>query len=328
MKRGALTVIVFLALGLLAVPLVVRAQRPAKVPRVGYLASAGGAGSPQAEAFRQGLRELGYVEGQNVALEFRAEGGSERLPVLAAELVELQVDVIVAFSSVAAQAAKNTTTTIPIVMVSSGDPVATGLVVSLARPGGNITGLTGMATELSGKRLQLLREVVPSLSRVAVLWNALDGAMTLTFRGIQTAAGTLGLAVRPLGVQEAKDIDTAIMAMTEEHPDALFMISDVLTMRHVGQVVAFAAQRKLPTMFEGSRPVAEGGLMSYGPNVTDQLRRAAYYVDRILKGAKPADLPIEQPTKFELVINLKTAKALGLTIPLSVLARADQVIDR
>jgi putative ABC transport system substrate-binding protein len=327
MKRRALNVIVFLALGLLAVPLVVGAQRPAKVPRVGYLSTAGGAGSPLVEAFRQGLRELGYAEGQNVALEFRAEGGSERLPVLAAELVERQVDVIVAFSSVAAQAAKNATTTIPIVMVSSGDPVATGLVVSLARPGGNITGVTGMATELSGKRLQLLREVVPSLSRLAVLWNALDGAMTLTFRGIQTAARALGLAVRPLGVQEAKDIDTAMVAMTEERPDALFMISDVLTMRHVGQVVAFAAQRKLPTLFEGSRPVVEGGLMSYGPNITDELRRAAYYVDRILKGAKPADLPIEQPTKFELVINLKTAKALGLTIPPSVLARADEIIE-
>jgi putative ABC transport system substrate-binding protein len=323
MKRLAVALV---SLALLTTPLAASAQRPAKAARIGYLSSAGGAGSPQAEALRQGL-QLGYVEGQNVALEFRAEGGSERLPVLAAELVELQVDVIVAFSSVAAQAAKNTTTTIPIVMVSSGDPVATGLVVSLARPGGNITGLTGMATELSGKRLQLLREVVPSLSRLAVLWNTLDGAMTLTFRGIQITARALGLAVRPLGVQEAKDIDTAIVAMTEERPDALFMISDVLTMRHLGQVVAFAAQRKLPTMFEGSRPVAEGGLMSYGPNVTDQLRRAAYYVDRILKGAKPTDLPIEQPTKFELVINMKTAKALGLTIPPSVLARADDIIQ-
>jgi len=326
MWYSAVGCIVTLTLSLLAAPLAADAQPSAKVARIGYLSVAGGAGSPSAEAFRQGLRELGYVEGQNIAIEFRAEGKSDRLPALAAELVQLQVDVIVAFSSVAAQAAKNTTTTIPIVMVSSGDPVATGLVASLARPGGNLTGLTGLATELSGKRLELLREAIPSLSRVAVLWNSLDGAMTLTFRGIQAAARALGVTVQPLGVREAEDIDSAIAAMTEERPDALFMITDVLTRRHTRQVVDFAAQRQLPTMFEGRGPVAEGGLMSYGPSFPDLLRRAAYYVDRILKGAKPGDLPVEQPTKFELVINLKTANALGLTIPPSLLFQADEVI--
>ncbi|MGH8057450.1 MAG: ABC transporter substrate-binding protein [Candidatus Entotheonellia bacterium] len=202
-----------------------------------------------------------------------------------------------------------------------------GLIASLARPGGNSTGLTGLATELSGKRLELLREAVPSLSRVAVVWNSLDGAMTLTFRGIQAAARPLGVTVQPLGVREAKDIDSAIAAMTEERPDALFMITDVLTRRHTRQVVDFAAQRQLPTMFEGRGPVAEGGLMSYGPSFPDLLRRAAYYVDRILKGAKPGDLPVEQPMKFELVINLKTAKTLGLTIPATLLFQADEVIQ-
>jgi putative ABC transport system substrate-binding protein len=318
--------VITLIWGMLMAPLVADAQPSAKVARIGYLSVAGGAGSPLAEAFRQGLRELGYVEGQNVTIAFRAAAGSDRLPALAAELVQLPVDVIVAFSSVAAQAAKNTTTTVPIVMVSSGDPVATGLVASLARPGGNLTGLTGLATELSGKRLELLREAVPSLSRVAVLWNARDAAMTLTFSGIQAAAPVLGVTVQPLGVQEAKDIDSAIAALTAERPDALFMITDVLTRRHTGQVVDFAAQRQLPTLFEGRGPVAEGGLMSYGPSLTDLLRRAAFYVDRILKGTKPGDLPVEQPMKFELVINLKTAQALGLTIPPTLLFQADEVI--
>ncbi len=326
MRHHAVGLIVPLVLGCLVVPLAVEAQPSAKVARIGYLSPAGGAGSPLAEAFRQGLRELGYVEGHNIALEFRAATAGEQLPALAAELVQLPVDVLVAHSSVAAQAVKNTTTTIPIVMVSSGDPVATGLVASLARPGGNLTGLTGLATELSGKRLELLREAIPSVSRVAVLWNARDAAMTHTFSGIQAAAPGLGVTVQPLGVQEAEDIDSAIAAMRAELPDALFMITDVLTRRHTQQVVDFAAQRQLPTLFEGRGPVAEGGLMSYGPSVTELLRRAASYVDRILKGAKPGDLPVERPMKFELVINLKTAKALGLTIPPTLLFQADEVI--
>ena len=256
-----------------------------------------------------------------------AEGKPERLPALAAELVRLPVDVIVATTGLGAQAAKNTTTTIPIVMVSGADPVAIGLVTSLARPGGNITGLSLMNAELAGKQLQLLKEATASLARVAVLWNARDAVMTNIFSEIQTAAPGLGVTVRPLGVQEAKDIDSAIATMTEERPDALFMITDVLTSKFTRQVVDFAAQHQLPTMFQSSGPVAEGGLMYYGPSSTDAYRRAAYYVDRILKGAKPGDLPVEQPTKFELVVNLKTAKALGITIPPTLLMLADKVIE-
>ncbi len=221
MTRWSVGVIITLSLVFLA-PLAAEAQPSAKVARIGYLSPGGGAGSPPAEALRQGLRELGYVEGHNIALEFRAAGGkSDLLPTLATELVQLPVDVIVVLSSAAAQMAKHATTTIPIVMVSSGDPVATGLVASLAHPGGNLTGLTGLATELSGKRLELLREAVPSLARVAVLWNARDAAMTHTFKGIQAAAPMLGVAVQPLGVREGKDIDSAIAAMTAERPDAI-----------------------------------------------------------------------------------------------------------
>jgi putative ABC transport system substrate-binding protein len=258
-----------------------------------------------AESFRQGLQDLGYVEGKTIAIVYRsAEGKPERLPALAAELAQLPVDVILAQSGQVAEAAKDTTGTIPIVTVSGADPVAIGLVASLARPGGNITGLSLMNAELAGKRLQLLKEASGSLRRVAVLWNARDAVMTNIFSEIQTAAPVLGVTVQPLGVQEGKDIDGAIAAMTEERPDALFMITDVLTGRYVRQVLDFAMQRQIPTMFQSSGGVAEGGLMSYAPDFTDSYRRAAYYVDRILKGAKPGDLPVEQPTKFELVVNL------------------------
>ena len=319
--------IVTLTLSFLAAPLVeADAQPSAKVATIGYLSLAGSV--PLAEAFRQGLQDLGYVEGKTIAIVYRsAEGKPERLPALAAELVQLPVDVIVATTGLGAQAAKNTTTTIPIVMVSGADPVAIGLVTSLARPGGNITGLSLMNAELAGKQLQLLKEATASLARVAVLWNARDAVMTNIFSEIRTAAPGLGVTVRPLGVQEAKDIDSAIATMTEERPDALFMITDVLTSKFTRQVVDFAAQRQLPTMFQSSGPVAEGGLMYYGPSSTDAYRRAAYYVDRILKGAKPGDLPVEQPTKFELVVNLKTAKALGITIPPTLLMLADKVIE-
>ena len=319
--------IVTLTLSFLAAPLVeADAQPSAKVATIGYLSLAGSV--PLAEAFRQGLQDLGYVEGKTIAIVYRsAEGKPERLPALAAELVQLPVDVIVATTGLGAQAAKNTTTTIPIVMVSGADPVAIGLVTSLARPGGNITGLSLMNAELAGKQLQLLKEATASLARVAVLWNARDAVMTNIFSEIQTAAPGLGVTVQPLGVQEAKDIDSAIATMTEERPDALFMITDVLTSKFTRQVVDFAAQHQLPTMFQSSGPVAEGGLMYYGPSSTDAYRRAAYYVDRILKGAKPGDLPVEQPTKFELVVNLKTAKALGITIPPTLLMLADKVIE-
>jgi putative ABC transport system substrate-binding protein len=321
---------VTLTLSFLAAPLEADAQPSANLATIGYLSMAGGApgGAPLEESFRQGLQDLGYVEGKTIAIVYRsAEGKPERLPALAAELVQFQVDVIFAQSGQVAEAAKVTTTTIPIVMVSGADPVAIGLVTSLARPGGNITGLSLMSAELAGKRLQLLKEASGSLGRVAVLWNARDAVMTNIFSEIQAAAPVLGMTVQPLGVQEAKDIDGAIAAMTEERPDALFMITDVLTSRFVRQVLDFAVQHQLPTMFQSIGGVAEGGLMSYAPSFTDAYRRAAYYVDRILKGAKPGDLPVEQPTKFELVVNLKTAKALGITIPPTLLMLADKVIE-
>ncbi len=330
MWYSAVGCIVTLALSFLAAPLEADAQPSAKVATIGYLSMAGGApgGAPLAESFRQGLQDLGYVEGKTIAIEYRsAEGKPERLPALAAELVQLQVDVIFAQSGQVAEAVKDTTMTIPIVMVSGADPVAIGLVASLARPGGNMTGLSLMSAELAGKRLQLLKEAIGRLGRVAVLWNAGSTAMTNIFSAIQTAATVLGVTVQPLGVQEAKDIDSTITTMTEEPPDALFMITDVLTRRYTRQVVDFAAQHQLPTMFQSSGPVAEGGLMSYAPSFTDSYRRAAYYVDRILKGAKPGDLPVEQPVKFELVVNLKTAKALGITVPPSLLMLADKVIE-
>jgi putative ABC transport system substrate-binding protein len=332
MSHRAVRWIVALILGLLVAPLNVDAQPSAKIPTIGYLGVT--RSPPWVEAFRQGLEELGYVDGKTIGVTYRfAEGQPGQLPALAAELVQLPVDVIVANGMGAAQAAQNTTTKIPIVMVSAGDPVAPGLVASLARPSGNVTGLYLMSPDLAGKRLQLLKEAIGSLARVAVLWNAGDAAMTDTFREIQSAAQVLGAIVQPLGVQEAKDIDSIIATIMEDRPDALFMITDVLTRKYTKQVVDFAAQRQLPTMFEGSGPVAEGGpvaqggLMSYGPSVTDALRRAAYYVDRILKGAKPGDLPVEQPVKFELVINLKTAKALGITMPPSLVMLADRVIE-
>jgi putative tryptophan/tyrosine transport system substrate-binding protein len=316
-------------LGLVAAPPETDAQPLAKVATIGYLQVRGAPGSgPFTEAFRQGLHDLGYVEGKTCAIAYRsAEGDLERLPALAAELVRLPVDVIFAASGQVAEAVKDATTTIPIVMVSGADPVAIGLVASLARPGGNMTGLTLMNAELAGKQLQLLKEATGSLGRVAVLWNARDAVMTNIFSEIQTAAPVLGVTVQPLGVQEAKDIDSAIATLTAERPDALFMITDVLTLRYTRQVLDFAARHRLPTMFQSSGPVAEGGLMYYGPSATDSYRRAAYYVDRILKGAKPGDLPVEQPVKFELVVNLKTAKTLGITVPPSLVMLGDRVIE-
>jgi putative tryptophan/tyrosine transport system substrate-binding protein len=329
-SHSAIGSILTVTLSLLAAPLSADAQPSAKIPTIGYLSIAAGipGGGPFAEAFRQGLQGLGYVEGKTIAIEYRsAEGKPERLPALAAELVQLPVDLIVAASGQVAETVKATTTTIPIVMVSGADPVAIGLVASLARPGGNMTGLSLMSAELAGKRLQLLKEATGSLGRVAVLWNARDPVMTNIFSEIQTAAPMLGVTVQPLGVQEGKDIDSAIARLAEERPDALFMITDVLTSRYTQQVLDFAVQHRLPTMFSSSGSVTEGGLMYYGPSFTDSYRRAAHYVDRILKGAKPGDLPVEQPTKFELIINLKTAKALGITVPQTLLMLADRVIE-
>jgi putative ABC transport system substrate-binding protein len=295
------------------------------VKRIGYLAQVTRA--PLVEAFRQELHQLGYREGQNLTIAFRdAEGKPERLPALAAELVQMNVDVIVTFPTNAARAAKQATTSIPIVMAAADDPVRTGLVASLARPGGNLTGLSSFGLDLSGKRLELLKEAVPALARIAVLWNAADSGMTFRFQQMEVAAQVLRQTVYPLGVHNATQVDSALAALTQERPDALFVITDVLTVRHHAQIVDFAATHQLPTLFEYREPVVAGGLIAYGPSQADLHRRAAYYVDRILKGTKPTDLPVEQPMKFELVLNLKTAQALGLTIPLTVLFQADEII--
>jgi putative tryptophan/tyrosine transport system substrate-binding protein len=308
---------------ILAAPPAAPAQQPVK--RIGYLAQI--ARAPLVEAFRQGLRELGYQEGQNLAIEFRdAAGQPERLPALAAELVQLHVDVLVTHPTNAARAAKHATTLIPIVMAGVDDPVRTGLVASLARPGGNLTGLSNFGPDLSGKRLELLKEAVSTLARIAVLWNAADRGMTLRFEQMQVAALALGQTVYPQGVHDATQVDSALAALTQERPDALFVVTDVLTARHWARIVDFAATHQLPTLFEYREPVVAGGLMAYGPSQADLHRRAAYYVDRILKGTRPADLPVEQPMKMELVLNLKTAEALGLTIPPTLLFQADEVL--
>jgi putative ABC transport system substrate-binding protein len=236
------------------------------------------------------------------------------------------VDVIVTFPTNAARAAKHATTMIPIVMAAADDPVRTGLVASLARPGGNLTGLSSFGPDLSGKRLELLKEAVPTLARIAVLWNAADSGMTLRFQQMEVAALALSQTVYPLGVHEATQVDSALAALPQERPDALFVITDVLTVRHHARIVDFAVKHQLPTIFEYREPVVAGGLMAYGPSQADLHRRAAYYVGRILKGVKPADLPVEQPMKFELVLNLKTAKELGLTLPATLLFQADEVI--
>ena len=318
-----------LVLSLTLAPLAAGAQLATKVPRVGFLITGSSQGvQPLLDAFRQGLRELGYVEGQSIAIEYRwAEGKYERLSDLAAELVRLKLDVIVAVATPAVQAAKQATKAIPIVMLSVGDPVASGFVASVARPGGNITGLANIASELVGKQLQLLREVVPTFSLVAVLWNPANPSNASQLREAETAARALGVRVQPLEAQGPSDIDRAFAAMTRERAGALLVLSDSMLIVQRERIADLAAKSRLPAMY-GLRLHAEaGGLMAYGANLLDLVRLTATYVDKILKGAKPADLPVEQPTKFELVINLKTAKTLGLTIPQMLLQRADQVIE-
>jgi len=331
MRHGALGLALALLLGMPSAAPTADAQSPTKPFRIGTLLPGSRPSAPdwkQRWAFVEGLRELGWVEGQNIAIEDRwSEGKTSRFPELAAELVRLKVDLIMTVTWPAAVAAKNATTTIPIVIVAAGDAVGTGLVQSLARPGGNLTGVSDLAVEISAKRLELLKEAVPMLSRVAVLWNSADGAMTLSFKQIQTAARTLGVTIRPLGVQEPEDFDQAFTAMIHERPDALVVISDALVTLNRKRILDFAAANRLPAIYTRRLYADDGGLMAYGPSSADMLRRGAAFVDKILKGAKPADLPVEQPTQFELVVNLKTAKALGLAIPQSVLFRADQVIQ-
>lgn len=316
-----------LATILVATVSLAEAQQPVKVPLVGFLTGPSLSSiKPRTEAFRQGLRELGYVEGKNIAVEWRsAEGVAERLPDLAAELVRLKVDVIVAVSEPGVRAAKDATKTIPIIMMNVTDPVGTGLVASLAHPGGNITGLTGNPGTLGGKQLELLKETVSKVSRVAVLWNSANRSNALNWDNINVAAGPVGVTLLSLQVRDSGDLESAFAAIKRERANAIMVLRNPLTTSQSKPIADFAVKSRLPGI-GGDEFVDAGGLMSYGANLSDLYRRAAYYVDKILKGAKPADLPVEQAMKFDLIINLKTAKQIGVTIPQSVLYRADKVI--
>jgi putative ABC transport system substrate-binding protein len=314
---------------LFALSVNIEAQQPKKIAKIGYLApSTPAAAAHLVEAFRQGLRELGYVEGKNLVLELRhGEARAERLPELARELVGLKLDVIVTATDVAIAAVKRETQTIPIVMGNSTDPVGTGFVASLAHPGGNITGLSSISPELSGKRLELLREVVPGLSRVAFLWNPDVRGAVLDYKETEGAAGSLRVQLQSVEVVRAEDFDRAFSAITKERAQALIVPgANPLAFANRDRIANFAQRNRLPSMYGQREFVDAGGLMSYGPSAPDLFRRAATYEDKILKGTKPADLPVERPRKFELVINLRTAKQIGLTIPPNVLARADRVI--
>jgi putative ABC transport system substrate-binding protein len=319
------TIAVFLlTAAMLATVSVTEAQQPKKVPRIGFL-GAGFLG--RYEPFLQGLRDLGYLEDLNIVLEPRAaEGNLSSIPTLVAELVQLKVDIMVTVGTAATMAAKRGTSIIPIVMINAPDPVSTGLVASMAHPGGNITGLSSLEVDLGGKRLELLKEAFPKLSRVAVVWNLADTGMTLIAKQIQVAAPPLRVTIQSLGVRNPNDFGGVFIKMSQNRPDALYTIADRLTRLHVKQILEFALKSKIPTMFNSGEFVEDGALMAYGSDRREAARRAAAFVDKILKGAKPADLPVEQPTKFELVINLQTAKQIGLTIPPNVLARADKVI--
>jgi putative ABC transport system substrate-binding protein len=307
-----------------------RAQQQKKVPRIGYLSALEPAReSARSKAIRLGLRELGYIEGQNLAIEYRyAEGKSNRAPELAAELVRLKVDIIVvAGGGPWTRAAKNATNTIPIIMVGVGDdPVEGGLVESLARPSGNVTGLTFLNRELGGKRLELLKEAVPKIARVAVLYDPALQNNILQLKEVESAARSLGLTVRSWDVRTGQGFERLFAALTKERPDGLYVPGGPLMTTNRNRIVGFALKNRLPSVYQNREAVDAGGLMSYAADETESYQRVAYYVDRILKGAKPGDLPVEQPTKFELVINLNTAKQIGVTIPPNVLARADRVI--
>jgi putative tryptophan/tyrosine transport system substrate-binding protein len=326
MKRRAF--LCGLTLGTLAAPLAVEAQ--GKVPLVGFLdPHSPSIAAPYHDAFRQGLRDRGYVDGQNIRIEYRwADGKDERLPDLAAELVRLQVNVMVTGGPQATRAATEATSSIPIVMVAVGaDPVKMRLVASLARPGGNITGSTLLSPELSAKRLQLLKEAVPKLARVGVLWNSANPAKHQDWEETPVAARALGVIVQSVEVQRSEQFESADAAITREHPDALLVLDDSLTFRHRKRIAEFAVKNGLPTVCALKEYADAGSLMSYSSNLLDDFRRAATYVDKLLKGAKAADLPIEEPTTFELVINMKTAKALKLRVPPSVLLQATRVIE-
>jgi putative ABC transport system substrate-binding protein len=303
------------------------AQQSAKVPRIGFLVPGSPAYSSYIEAFRGGLKELGYTEGKNIAIEYRyAEGKREGMPELAAELVRLKVDVIVATATAPALAAQQATKTIPIVMANADDPVRNGLVGSLPRPGGNITGLASIASELGGKRIAVLKEVVPKASRMAVLYQGENPVMRTWFEELRYEANRLGVALRPLGAQRAGDFETLFESASRERYEGLLVLRDALTHTHRKAIADLATKHRLPAMYPDQEYLEAGGFMVYGPSLSDLYRRTATYVDEILKGTKPADLSVERPTKFELMINLKIAKQIGLTIPPNVLARADRVV--
>ena len=322
------TFLAVLSGSLLAAPLAAQAQQAERVYRIGFLFYGSPGPSPEIDAFRRGLREAGYIEGQSIAIEYRfAEGDVGRLPALAVELARGKPDVMVTPGTPASLAAKQATSTIPVVFAGVADAVGAGLVAGLARPGGNLTGLTGISAELGGKRLELLKQLAPKASRVAVLYNPADRANVLVLKGLQESAPALGLTLQPIEVRKRGEFESAFAAMTRKRAQALFGAAGVLTSEHRRDVVDLAAKRRIPAMWGDREFVEAGGLMSYAVNFYDQIRRAATYVDKILKGAKPGDLPVEQPTQYELVINLKTAKALGLTIPQSLLQRANEVIQ-
>jgi ABC-type uncharacterized transport system substrate-binding protein len=307
-------------------PLAVRAQQTTKLRSLGFLTA--GRDSPGLPALLERLRQLGWIEGKTIVIEYRyAENRNDRLPELAAELVRLNVDVIVAAGTLAPLAAKRATATIPIVMTSAGDPLGTRLVSGLARPGGNVTGLSLMSPDISGKRLELIEQIVPDIARVAIIWNATNPYPALVFGQTESAARQLNIVVQSLEVRTPDDVNSALEAAVREKANALITVEDPLTVNYRKQIADFAAKNRLPTMSGLREYVDAGGLLSYGPALGDLYRRAAGYVDKILKGAKPSELPVEQPTKFELVINLKTANALGLTIPPDMLAIADAVIE-
>ena len=321
-----LSLLALLTLGI--IPLA-EAQRTNKVPRIGFLGNSTAALEANLVGpFRYGLRDHGYVEGQNILIEYRwAEGKYERFPSLIAELIASKVDVIVTAGTPATQAYQKAKTSIPLVMVAVGDPVGTGIVASLSRPGGNITGLTSISPELESKRIELLREVIPKLSHIAVLWNPKNAFHAIENKQVESAAAALRMKVIYLGVETQEQIGNAFDQILKERPGALLVLADRVFLHNRALIMSFAAKNRLPGVYAYLELVEAGGLMSYGPSYADMHRRAATYVHKILKGAKPADLPVEQPTKFELVINLKTAKSLGLTIPQSVLIRADEVIE-
>ena len=321
------TLLVAFGAAAVAAPLRSFAQ-PRKIPRVGWLAPGTQAVQDLLEEYRRGMRELGYVEGRNVETEYLyADGQVGRLPGHAATLVAHKVDVIVTAGTPGCLAAKQATTTIPIVFAVSSDPLSTGVVASLARPGGNITGLSLMATDLSAKRLELLKNLIPGISHVAVLWDSSNPGMALRVRETQLAAEQLKITFYDAGARDLDGLEASFAALSERRPEALVVTAEAFTNRHRDRILDFTIRNRIPAVYEDGRFAQAGGLMAYGPSIPDLFRRAATYVDKVLKGANPADLPVQQPTKFELVINLKTAKALGLDIPPSVLARADEVIE-